>query len=130
MLILLLITPAMHKLSSAFPPQWFIEKFSGTFINKIPQGIVLSYSLITFLEVLGPIVLLAGMIKKEILPYGFLVYYALFTILTFGNFLVEDYSNGFNDFMFLVGILLIEHLLNGHVIKFRVPKENSTDQTN
>jgi hypothetical protein len=45
------------------------------------------------------------------LSLGFLTCYVLFLTLTFGSFLVQDYDNGFKDFLYFVGILVIENVV-------------------
>ncbi len=119
LLILLLGVPGIHKLLGDIPPEWFQKKFAGSLIDAFPGSLSFSYILIIVLEVVGPVLFLVGAIRLEFLPdrqikfiqYGFLVCYLLFLILTFGSFLVEDYGNGFNDFMYFVGVMLLEHLL-------------------
>jgi len=118
LLIVVLGVPAIHKILGDFPPAWFNQKFSGSLIGKVPFGISLSYGIIILLELLGPLFFLAGIAKKEFttagknqfIGLGFLTCYVLFLILTFGSFLVEDYSNGFNDFGYFVGIAALEYL--------------------
>lgn len=118
LLSVVLMVPAIHKVQGAIPPDWFVGKFSESFIGRIPGGILLSYCFIIFLEFVGPLFLLSALYLmmrkkdyKRILSLGFMACYTLFLILTFGSFLVEDYDNGFKDFMYFVGILLIDHVL-------------------
>jgi hypothetical protein len=119
-ILLILITiigiPAIHKLVGDFVPTWFYNKFSDSLINKIPFGINISYGIIIILEIVAPILFIIGLLKREYLQtssgkfisLGFMTSYVLFTILTFGSFLIEDYSNGFNDFIYFVGISVLE----------------------
>ncbi len=118
-LIVIIGVPAIHKLSGDFIPSWFYNKFSGSLINKIPFGINISYFIIIILEILAPLLFIIGILSREYLKtsslkfisLGFKTSYLLFTILTFGSFLVEDYSNGFNDFIYFVGICFLESTL-------------------
>lgn len=115
LLILVLLVPALHKLSGEFPPEWFEAKFQNTFIGKVPSGLILSYGFIVALEIIGPLLLTISLIQRflkkdseKLRALGFTVYYILFIILTFGSFLVQDYDNGFQDFMYFIGIALLE----------------------
>lgn len=113
-LILILIVPVSHKLLDQMPPDWFIGKFKDSWIAFFP-GITASYYLIVLLELVAPLFILIGgvqfLLKSKVNKYlriGFLLYSSLFIVLTFGSFLVQDYSNGFKDFMYFVAIILIE----------------------
>ena len=117
LLVTILLVPAIHKILDQIPPNWFIQKFNDSIIGKIPGGISISYYLIILLEFTGPILILIGLIqmnrkkKHELfLSAGFSTCYLLFLTLTFGSFLVQDYDNGFKDFMYFIGVMLIEHL--------------------
>lgn len=117
LVIIVLLVPAIHKVLDFIPPNWFVDKFSDSLIGNIPAGITISYYLIIGLEFAGPILLLIAVFlmfqNKEyqrFISLGFIVCYVLFLILTFGSFLVQDYDNGFKDFIYFVGILLIEHI--------------------
>lgn len=97
------------------PPDWFVTKFSDSFIGMVPGGISFSYYLILSLEILGPILIVASLVLmitrrqfSKTLSAGFITCYVLFLVLTFGSFLVEDYDNGFKDFLYFVGILFID----------------------
>jgi hypothetical protein len=115
-LIIIIGVPAIHKLTGDFVPNWFYNKFSNSLINKIPNGINISYIVIIILEILAPLFFIFGILRREYLlacsgkfvSLGFKTSYILFTILTLGSFLVEDYSNGFNDFIYFVGITFLE----------------------
>ena len=116
LLTLLLGVAAIHKVIGEIPPEWFVGKFSKSLIGKVPGGITGPYLIIILLELAAPLLFLIGIFRKEFTPYGklqfirygFLVSYILFIILTFGSFLVEDYSNGFFDFMYFVGAIVLE----------------------
>jgi hypothetical protein len=87
----------------------------------MPGGIWLSFVLIVVLEiaiaVLFSIALIKGEFKsqgKQTFTYiGFIASLALFVILFFGSFLVQDYDNGFNDFVYFgVTIFLMNYFLD------------------
>lgn len=118
LLIILLLTPAIHKVSDKFPPEWFHSKFDNSLINKIPYGILISYLTITILEFLGPLFFILALaygefkenVETKFTNWGFQISLILFTILTFGSFLIQDYENGFLDFMYFVAIALLQKL--------------------
>jgi len=121
LLVLVLLVPAIHKVLGQMPPDWFIQKFNDSLIGKIPGGISISYYFIILLELIGPILFLSGLIQmnrkknyRQLLSFGFITCYILFLTLTFGSFLVQDYDNGFKDFMYFIGIILLEHFLFAH----------------
>ena len=110
----------IHKLLGDFPPAWFYGKFKETFLNAITGGIWLSFVLIVVLEiaiaVLFSIALIKGEFKsqaKQTFSYfGFIALLVLFVILFFGSFLVQDYDNGFNDFVYFgVTVFLMKYYL-------------------
>ena len=110
----------IHKLLGDFPPAWFYGKFKETFLNALPSGIWLSFVLIVVLEiaiaVLFSIALIKGEFKsqaKQTFSYfGFISLLVLFVILFFGSFLVQDYDNGFNDFVYFgVTVFLMKYYL-------------------
>lgn len=110
----------IHKLLGDFPPAWFYGKFKETFLNALPSGIWLSFVLIVVLEiaiaVLFSIALIKGEFKsqaKQTFSYfGFIALLVLFVILFFGSFLVQDYDNGFNDFVYFgVTVFLMKYYL-------------------
>ena len=109
----------IHKLLGDFPPAWFYGKFKETFLNALPSGIWLSFVLIVVLEiaiaVLFSIALIKGEFKsqaKQTFSYfGFIALLVLFVILFFGSFLVQDYDNGFNDFVYFGGYCFFDEVL-------------------
>jgi hypothetical protein len=118
LLILLLFIPALHKITADMPPDWFIRKFENSWIAVLPSGLTMAFYCIVILEIVGPLILFIGLLrmllKKEadaIVGAGLLVYYILFLILTFGSFMVQDYDNGFKDFMYFIGVLILERTL-------------------
>jgi hypothetical protein len=111
----------IHKLLGDFPPSWFYDKFKDTFLNWMPGGIWLSFVLIVVLEiaiaVLFSIALIKGEFKSQakqtFSSFGFIASLALFVILFFGSFLVQDYDNGFNDFVYFgVTVYLMNYFKN------------------
>ena len=116
-LIIVLGLPAIHKITGDIPPEWFAIKFGDSLIGRFPGGVMTTYLIIMVLELMGSLLLLIGGIKMIInkdynrwISRGFSVYYAVFSILTFGSFLVEDYDNGFKDFLYFVGVLIIDQV--------------------
>ena len=117
-LLLLLVAgiPAIHKLMGDIPPEWFQNKFGKSLIGMAPGGITGSYLIIILLEIAVPVLLIIGAVRgewyaKEIgkfTEWGFSALMVLFVILFFGSFLVEDYSNGFFDFTYFVGVILLK----------------------
>jgi len=108
----------IHKILGDFPPVWFYGKFKDTFLNWIPGGVWLSFVLIVTLEITIAVLFSVALIKGEFKSgknhtfsnFGFLVSLALFVILFFGSFLVQDYENGFNDFVYFgVTIFLMNY---------------------
>ncbi len=65
-IILILGVPAIHKLSSDMPPDWFLAKFKGTWIDFFPKSIGISIFIIVVLEILAPMFFIIGLIKKEL----------------------------------------------------------------
>jgi hypothetical protein len=110
----------IHKVLGDFLPKWFFEKFKDSFLNWVPGGIWLSFVLIVVLEiaiaVLFSIALIKGEFKaqaKQTFSYfGFVTSLTLFVILFFGSFLVQDYDNGFNDFVYFgVTVFLMNYFM-------------------
>lgn len=99
---------AIHKVLSSIPPNWFVTKFQDSFLGDIPGGISVSFLLITVLEFAIAALFILAFIRREFLEtsdfkfanYGFIATLALFVILFFGSFLVQDYDNGFKDFTY------------------------------
>jgi hypothetical protein len=101
-------TTAIHKLLGDFPPGWFEEKFSNSLIGWVPGGIELSFAIIVFLELSIAALFFVALIKREFVigapkTYSLLGFYTsliLFLVLFFGSFLVQNYDNGFFDFVY------------------------------
>jgi hypothetical protein len=115
LLVVILIIPAIHKISDQIPANWFMNKFNDSLIGKVPGGVSFSYFFIILLEFAGPLLFSIGlfqMVRKKksklFIAFGFLNCYILFLTLTFGSFLVMDYDNGFKDFIYFIGIMLLE----------------------
>lgn len=102
------LTTGIHKLTGSFPPDWFREKFSGSLIGWVPGGIELSFGIIIVLELTIAGFFLLALIRREFVNntdktlslLGFYASLILFVILFFGSFLVQNYDNGFFDFMY------------------------------
>jgi hypothetical protein len=110
----------IHKLLGDFPPTWFYDKFKDTFLNWMPGGIWLSFVSIVILEIAIAILFSIALIKGEFKAqakqtfssFGFIASLALFVILFFGSFLVQDYDNGFNDFVYFgVTVFLMNYFM-------------------
>jgi len=110
--------PGIHKLMGDFPPDWFVGMFEKSIIGKVPLGLEISFAIIVLLELGAGVLFLIALVRKEFAThqtirfshYGFVVTQFLFLVLFFGSFLIENYDNGFKDFMYLVGVVLIEQL--------------------
>ena len=109
--------PAIHKITGGEVPEWFIKKFSDSLIDYVPGGITFSFILIVILESLIPLCFLIALSQGEknhqrqsrFGEYGFLLSLLLFAILFFGSFLIENYDNGFNDFMYFCATLYLRN---------------------
>lgn len=112
---LIIGTAGIHKVMGPIPPDWFMAKFENSLLGIVPFGREVSYISILLMELLIPLFMAIGVIKLEIVNLqfnfirkGFSVSYVLFIILAFGSFLVQDYENGFIDFIYLAALLLLE----------------------
>lgn len=118
-LTFLTLIPGVHKILGPFPPEWFVGLFKESLINKIPGGMSISFVIIVFIEIVAGLLFLASLfnqefkISKKIMfsRYAFHLTYILFIVLFFGSFLIQNYDNGFNDFIYFVGVLVIDFLL-------------------
>lgn len=116
---LLAATTAFQKIIEFKVPDWFILKFSNSFIGIIPFGITISFIIITILESTIAITMLVSILYKEYLISSNKAIYnlaldlslVLFVILFFGSFLVSDYTNGALDFIYFIGTLIIRKKL-------------------
>jgi hypothetical protein len=101
-------TTGIHKILGPFPPNWFREKFSDSIIGWVPGGIELSFGIIVFLELAIAGLFTIALIKREFAigtpkiysQLGFYFSLLLFLILFFGSFLIQNYDNGFFDFVY------------------------------
>lgn len=123
--IVLGLTAGIHKLLGSFPPDWFREKFSDSLIVWVPGGIELSFAIIVFLELAIAGLFLVALIRREFanstdIPFSLLGFYTsliLFLILFFGSFLVQNYDNGFFDFVYFgVTVYLMRFYFAGEAI--------------
>lgn len=102
------LTTGMHKLLGPFPPDWFRDKFSDSLIGWVPGGIELSFGIIVFLELAIAGLFTIALVRREFAigsektysRFGFNASLLLFLILFFGSFLVQNYDNGFFDFVY------------------------------
>ncbi len=107
--------PAYHKLVGEFPPAWFVKKFEPSFFGSIPYGLSFAFGCILLLELVIPVFFLLALIKKEWqIPsafrysrLGLQLSLVLFLVLFFGSFLIQDYNNGFIDFMYFIATLFV-----------------------
>ena len=114
-------TTGIHKLLGDFPPSWFREKFADSLIGWIPGGIEISLAIIVILELAIAGLFSLALIKREYAKgttktyslLGFYVSLILFLILFFGSFLVQNYDNGFFDFVYFgMTVYLMRYYLN------------------
>ena len=110
--------PGTHKLLGKYPPNWFHQMFKGSPLDFFPNSITFSFLIIVFLELLGASLFFLALLNKEYktqkLTYtniGFMVYLILFTCLFFGSFIIENYDNGFKDFIYFSSIIIIQKLI-------------------
>lgn len=114
-LTFLTIIPGIHKLINPIPAEWFVNLFKGSPIAAIPGGLILSYWVIILLEIASGILFTISLVLMEFKPtktliFGKLAFHLtiiLLITLFFGSFLIQNYENGFNDFIYFVGILFI-----------------------
>lgn len=128
LLIVVFAVAGIHKVFGELPPNWFVDKFADSLLGSIPSGITVSYGIIIVLELLGALFFIIalvqtqlGKINQKFLDLGFIIGYTLFVILTFGSFLVEDYDNGFKDFMYFVGLIAIDKLVVNNSEERNIP---------
>lgn len=116
-LILLTGMPGVHKLLGDIPPQWFHNLFDKSIIGSIPFGVQASFTIIMLLELATGLVFTVSLIgefrqtswRHKWIRCGFIMTQLLFLILFFGSFLIENYDNGFKDFIYLVSIAFVQH---------------------
>jgi len=121
LLICVMGIPGIHKLCGDFPPAWFVGKFGPSLIGQVPAGIFAGYLVITVLELGAAALFVAGLVlsfgKHGIAPKavhaGFDTTLAVFVVLVFGSFLVEDYNNGFMDCLYFVGVVVLKRAYFG-----------------
>jgi hypothetical protein len=112
-LIYLLMTcvagiPAVHKLLGDFPPEWFQRSFEPSLFGKIPNGVVVAFACVLLIEVLTALLfarLLVGELFRKPAGQGWVQAafgsaLLMFLVLFFGSFLIENYDNGFKDFVY------------------------------
>jgi hypothetical protein len=113
--------PAVHKLLGDFPPEWFQRSFEPSVFGKIPNGVALAFGCVLFIELLTAALfarLLLGELFRKPAGQGWIhaafdSALVMFFILFFGSFLIENYDNGFKDFVyFAVVVYLYHHVIN------------------
>ena len=116
-LTLLTAIPGIHKLLGEQPPQWFHNLFDNSLIGTIPFGVQASFTIIMLLELTTGLVFTVSLLgefrqtswRNKRIRCGFIMTQLLFLILFFGSFLIENYDNGFKDFIYLVSIAFVQH---------------------
>ena len=118
LLTLLFLTgiPGVHKLLGDYPPEWFVGLFKDSVIGAIPGGLYLSFWIIVLLELCAGILFFIALLQKEFTgdvtytysTYGLYLTQILFVVLFFGSFLIENYDNGFKDFVYLLGVVGVQ----------------------
>lgn len=114
-LTFLTVIPGIHKLINPIPAEWFVNLFKESPITAIPGGLFLSYWLIIVIEIACGILfavslVLMGFKPTKTLKFAKLAFHLtiiLFIILFFGSFLIQNYENGFKDFLYFLGVIFI-----------------------
>ena len=114
-LTFLTVIPSIHKLINPIPAEWFVNLFKESPIAAIPGGLFLSYWIIILIEAASGILFAMSLVSMEFKPtktlkFGKLAFhltFVLFIILFFGSFLIQNYENGFMDFLYFLGVLFI-----------------------
>ena len=116
---LLFAIPVIDKLPGPYPPEWFSAKFGGTLIDLFPGALALAFGLITIAEVVVPALALIALIRGEhreppaaqagagFADHALAGATLLLLALTVGSLVARDYGNAFNDFGYLVGVLVL-----------------------
>lgn len=115
-LLFLTAIPGIHKLLGEQPPQWFHNLFDESLIGSIPFGVQASFTIIMLLELVAGLVFAVSLIgefwqvswRNKWIHCGFIMTQLLFVILFFGSFLVENYDNGFKDFIYLIAVVFVQ----------------------
>lgn len=115
LLSFLTLIPGLHKIIHPIPAEWFVDLFKDSPINMIPGGLLLSYWIIILVELAAGVLFVLSIAFMEFKPnkvlkfgnFAFHLTFILFIILFFGSFLIQNYDNGFKDFLYFVSILFI-----------------------
>jgi hypothetical protein len=111
----------MDKLPGPYPPAWFAKKFDGTLIDVFPGSMAIAFGLITLAELVIPALVLIAFVRGEHreppradAPTGFVDFALagaclLLLALTVGSLIARDYDNAFNDFGYLVGVVVLRN---------------------
>jgi hypothetical protein len=124
-LIYLLMTcvagiPAVHKVLGDFPPEWFQRSFEPSVFGKIPNGVALAFSCVLFIELLTAVLFLRLLVGEVLgkstsgrsIHAAFGSALVMFFILFFGSFLIENYDNGFKDFLYFAVVVYLYRLVS------------------
>ena len=100
-------TAGVHKMLGEFPPAWFSSKFEGSLIDLFPGAISTAFGIIVALELFTGALFLFTLIKlfqgkssAKFISWSYFTAALTFLILTFGNFVVQSYDGGFQDFVY------------------------------
>ena len=123
LLIFLTLIPGVHKALGDFPPQWFHNLFEQSIIGKIPFGIEVSFALIMLIELGAGLLFCMSLFQKltkqdvndKVMELAFSLTLLLFIILFFGSFLIENYDNGFKDFVYFIGVYYLRNRMRNEI---------------
>ena len=107
----------IHKTLGDFPPAWFMAKFEGSIIDLFPGSISLSFGIITALELFTGVLFLINVlnilrnrVSEKLVSWSYFSAALTFLMLTFGNFTIQSYDGGFQDFVYF-GISVVLYAL-------------------
>jgi hypothetical protein len=113
--------PVMDKLPGPYPPEWFSKKFDGTLIDLFPGSMAVAFGLIIFGELIVPALVLIAFVRGEhretprgnaatgFADFALAGACLLLLALTVGSLITRDYDNAFNDFGYLVGVVVLRN---------------------
>jgi hypothetical protein len=111
---------SFEKFRAGAVPDWFIQQFSGTFLNFHPGALALQFYSIATLEASVVFLLLGSFFKREpfkakrpILKGALFLATLVFVILGFGLRLTHDFRGAAESFSYfgvsLVSLLFVDH---------------------